>query len=267
MKQINKMTNQYYNKLEVNSMKRKMIGMLIMCLFTIMMTGCTEKGQIGKWKVIQGSGDIKSESYDLKDFSKLNIARDFRVNVKKGDNFEVKVETNSDILEYLDVAVISDTLYAKYKEDVVIDNTIIAMDIVMPSLNDIQVKNDGKVDLNDAFEWDGDFNIELSNDGKLKGHITTNNMNISLNNDAIITLEGSSSSIEASGKSDSRMDLKAFKVVEGTITVVSDASCDIFVTDRINVTAKSEASVNIYGGGIINKVSVEEDASVKNIGQ
>lgn len=224
-----------------------------------MLTGC-------KGKTIQGQGNIKKQSYHLKNFSKLDIARDFNVKVSNGEEFSISVETNSDIFKYLEIKVANDTLYANYKEDIVIEKTDINMEIVMPVVSNIKLQNDSKLKLQNNFEYSGDFIIDMSNDAELIGALNVDNLKVMLENDATCTLiDGRANTITADLYNDGSIMLKELKVVSGIVNLQNNAKCNIYITDKLDVTAKNDSTVHVYGGGKVNKVDVEEDAVVESI--
>lgn len=234
---------------------------LCLCLIIgILSTGCAVKNNI-----ITGEGKIENKNYDLSNFKVLEVSRDFQVKVSKGDEFSVEVETNADIFQYLVVEVVSDTLYAKYKDDVVIDDTVIAMNITMPSLESAFLKNDVQIKLMDDFYTEADFNLRLENDSQFTGTLYLNELSIELKSDTQATIKGSAVYVNATGRSDSHLDLKGLETHNASVNVANSALCELKVLEEVNVTAENDAIVKILGGGKINKIEVGEDTNVTNV--
>lgn len=240
----------------------KKISLLFLSLSLILTLASCDIG-MKKSENIKGTGEVVSKEYKLEDFKSLNLSKDYKVDIKKGDEFRVEVNTNKNVLEFLKVYVEDGVLYARYKDGIIISETEIELKIVMPVIKDITLNNDVVVNMNGPFQWEGESNINLNNDSRLAGSLITETLNLNLKSDTMIKLIGSADNISAAGESDSKMELALFKVKKGSVSLDNDARCEIMVEDEIQVRLLGESILKVAGGGKINEVEVEEDAKIK----
>lgn len=87
---------------------------------------------------VVGSGDFETRSYDLDDFDAIRIDGVFEIEVIAGEDYDVKVEAEDNLFEYIQVDVRRGELRLDIEDDVEIetDEKILVM-ISMPALVEI----------------------------------------------------------------------------------------------------------------------------------
>lgn len=242
-------------------MKRNIILMII-AVMVVMLGGCNGANSD---RYIEPKGKVVSQSYRLKNYTKLNISKDFTVNIRKGVDYEATITTNEDLFEYLDVYVSNGTLYATYREDTIIVRPTITLDIVIPTLEAVSAKNDSKVEMKDTLTSISNFAVELKNDAALRASIEAFSLKATLSNDSKLVMLGVIESLNIEGTNDAMIDLRNVNAKKATVNLKNDAICSINISDNVDVTAKSDSNLNVYGGGKINKVDVAEDVIIKQL--
>lgn len=241
---------------------KKNIALLIFATLVTLIVGC-HNGLI-KDKPIEPKGKIVTRKLNVSGYSNLNIGKDFIVNVQKGESFKAEVTSNEDVLKYLDIYVNNETLYATYKEDVEIINPSITINIAIPAINSVNGRNDSIIEFRNNFDSE-EFNLYLKNDSTFKASIKAINLNVLLTNDSIATINGTATFVNIKGESDTTSNLKDLKAEKATVALKSDAKCSIRVSDKVDITARSSASIDVYGKCKINKIDVGEDVVINHV--
>lgn len=89
--------------------------------------------------VTTGSGEVVTQEMDLTGFDKLDIRQGFNVEVSQGDEFSVLVRVNENLVEYLQVEVLGDTLKIGLEQNRVYANTTLQAEVTMPTLTGLDV--------------------------------------------------------------------------------------------------------------------------------
>lgn len=89
--------------------------------------------------VTTGSGEVVTQEMDLNGFDKLDIRQGFKVEVSQGDEFSVLVRVNENLVEYLQVEVLGDTLKIGLEQNRVYANATLQAEVTMPTLTGLDV--------------------------------------------------------------------------------------------------------------------------------
>ncbi|MCH4886464.1 hypothetical protein EZV73_02740 [Acidaminobacter sp. JC074] len=242
---------------------KKIIIMMIVTALTLV--GCVTKedkrpGQ-NKDGSYTGVESIETRAYDLKDFKHFNISNDFDTTIEKGDAFKVEVTTNKDVFDKLDISSSSNTLTAKNIKDVWFRETQISLTITCPEVVNFNLDNDAKVMLIGAFSTNEDVSISSQSDTSLTGELSSANLSVRSTSDSRITLSGTTNEIIVTAESDSKINLKDLIGTNASVTLSSDAKCDINVSGEITLNSESSPTLNVHSGKV-NKQTVSEDTII-----
>ncbi|WP_346236066.1 head GIN domain-containing protein [Niabella insulamsoli] len=113
---------------------------------------------------IKGNGKVTSKTYNLKDFSQIDVGESMDIYLKQANEFSVKIETDENLFNYLDVAVHDhQTLDIESKNDVNLDPTgEIKVYIAAPSLDKISVSGAAEVKTEGKFIQDKKIRFDIS---------------------------------------------------------------------------------------------------------
>lgn len=84
--------------------------------------------------IVTGSGEIVTQEMDFTGFDKLDISQGFNVDVNQGDEFSVVIRADDNIVEYLQVEKVGDTLKIDLEQNRVIGVSTLEAEITMPAL-------------------------------------------------------------------------------------------------------------------------------------
>ncbi len=199
--------------------------------------------------------DEKVQTFDVKNFDRLEIGNAFEIKVTKSSSFKITATGDKRDIDDLLVVERNGTLDVSFKNNWRIRRYKVNIDIEMPTLK--------KVDFSEAttssikgFDSLTDFEIELS--GASKGVFITNatNYDIDLSGASTLEIEGKSQKIYAELSGASTLNAFSTDTKTASLTLSGASSGRVNVTQQLKVRASGASKVRYRGGA-----SVESDLS------
>lgn len=211
---------------------------------------------------IRGNGIVESETRYASSFSKIKSMGSFKVYVAKGDEFEVIVKAETNILPYIDIDVDGNTLKIDISGIHSIRNTEpMEVFITTPVLEGLKESGSGTIET-DHFE-SSNFEVSISGSGTIETSVDCRRIEAAISGSGDIILSGQSDhskySISGSGEIDAHVLLSedceanisgsgdVFTQVERLLNVTISGSGNVFYTGHPDVNSHISGS-----GKIIN---------------
>jgi hypothetical protein len=99
--------------------KQKTIGLLILMLFVSGSLACVTVG----WPGVTGSGRVTEKVVEVGDFTGVELATFGNLTIETGDEEELRIEAEDNLIEYFEVAVYGDTLEIRTRPGVLLRPT------------------------------------------------------------------------------------------------------------------------------------------------
>ena len=195
------------------------------------------------------------KDYDLKGFTSIDIASDFKATVQKSDEFSVSVELTQDLVPYLEVRVDKGILLISLRNVptrlTLLKSNVINATISMPELKGVRLNDGVRLTVADRFDL-GNDNFILSTAGASEVRqmeIHAKNATLSLLGASRIRLNGDFATVNITSAGTSRLDMGANAdelFVKSSGTAVSEIegtfdTIDLDLGGTSNVTLKGEA--------------------------
>lgn len=167
-----------------------------------------------------GSGHATTQPYDLSDFNAISASQGFNVIITQGSIYSVKVTTDDNIQQYIDVHKSGNTLYVGLKTGFGISTTQLKVEVTMPNLT----------------------NLQLSGGSQATGQNLTlvTNLDIDFSGGSRATLTGQAVDLTVSGSGGSNINLQDLQV--------QNARVDLSGGSQAKVNASGRLDVNLSGG-------------------
>jgi hypothetical protein len=233
---------------------------------------------------IKGSKNVTTEKRDIDNYTTLEIQDDFNVYLSEGKSQELKVETDDNIQDFVEIKTKNNTLSIyltkeisrKKKLNIYITstenlNTINTFDksnlyadsqLQLDSLvintsdrskvemdiksNYLQINGSDNSNLKMTISSDSIVDVRLENSSKLKANITTKELTFTGSNNSVLIAEGTTTFIEINTVDDSTFEGHAFISDEATIS--SDGTSDVYINakETLTISAKDKSEVYIF---------------------
>jgi hypothetical protein len=207
-------------------------------------------------RLVRGSGDVIVEERDVSDFEKIQVSGVGRVIITQGSSESLSVETDDNLLEYIETEVNGNTLEIGFSRETsfgvgggrkVLEPTDgFTFRIGVIDLNSILLSGAAKVEV-EKLKTDS-LNINLSG----AGDIAVEDLNAK---DLEVFVSGAGD-VEVAGKvEDLRLSLSGFGRFQGfdldsqdaSVTISGAGGADVWVTETLDVTISGAGDVKYYG--------------------
>jgi len=184
---------------------------------------------------VKGSGGMKSEIRPTTAFTGVDVGGVFHVNIVTGKDFEIEVEADDNLLQYIRTEVRDGVLNIETTERVK-SHSPLRVRIIAPSIESLRASGASNVSV--AGLQNSKLNIDTSGASKIR-------------------VDGSTSRLEIEVSGASRIDASLLKSENAKVNASGASYVDLFVTGRL-VSDASGASKVAYKG---NPSSVEKNSS------
>jgi hypothetical protein len=192
--------------------------------------------------ILEGNGELRSENRPVNYFNEVTNSGSFSVEILQGDNYEVTVEAESNLLPYIN----TDTSHGKLSVNVkgihrLSNNLPMKVSIVTPQLTRLVQSGSGKI-VSDFFSVP-EFKIFVSGSGQIVSSVDTKEINVSISGSGLVTLEGGAdrADIKISGSGQ----------FDGYDLLLTDCETAISGSGRIYVNVTRSLTASISGSGSV----------------
>jgi hypothetical protein len=212
---------------------------------------------------IVGTKNFTTETRSVGDFTKIEVASAFEVDVTYSTEESITVEAPSNIHQYIETSVSSGTLYVQYEKNKSISTKgAVQIHIKTSKLNHFMTSGASSITLNNSLK-DPKIIVESDGAASFKGEVDVEKATIELSGAASINLSGTAdvADIELSGAS--HFDDYSFSIDNLTIDLSGASSAKVTTLKSINGDISGASSLNYKGNPSINKLSTSGAANAR----
>lgn len=218
----------------------KLVLIAVICLGTLNTANAQRKR-------IKGSGDIATETRDVKNFTGVSTATAIDIYLTQGNDFEVEVEADDNLLQYIVTDVDNGVLKVHFVKGINVTwSKKKVVHVTMKNIELIRASSAGDVIGQTPIKTEN-LKIRTSSAGDVKLEVYAKALDLGTSSSGDITLTGEADYLEAS--TSSAGDIKAFEltVKEADIRASSAGDVKITVSDRLYARASSAGDIQYRG--------------------
>lgn len=237
-------------------MKRLAVFLVVAIALVVLSVSCGLEDRI-----ITGSGDIVSQEEDISGFDEVSASHNFDVNIKQGEDYEVTIRIDDNLLDDLEVVKRGDTLEIGFKRNIVTRNVTMEANITMPALRGVDLSGASDATIT-GFDSNDEFNAGLSGASSLVGDLGAGNVRLDLSGASEVNLSGSGGDLvlDASGSSD--VDLAEFPVEDADIDLSGSSTVVLYVNGTLDASASGSSDVEYLGEPTLGSIDTSGSSSV-----
>jgi hypothetical protein len=246
-------------------MKQLSILVLALAGLIALFAGCGDDE--GDAEAIRGSGNVVTQDMALADFTAVEAANAFEVEITQSDTFGVTIRVDDNILDLLDVSKEDDALRlrlergANFRGDVTLEASI-----TMPELEGLELSGASRASVS-GFRSSGRLDIDLSGASSLDGDLEAGDVDINASGASRVVLEGSATGLTIEGSGASSLDLADFTVDTAEVRLSGASDATLHVQERIEPVDVSGASrLRYLGDPSLGDVTTSGASTVDKIG-
>jgi hypothetical protein len=232
---------------------------------------------------ITGSGELVTETYDLADFTAVDVSHAFDAEIASADAFSVEVTVDDNILENVDVRRDGDTLRIGMKGNDSYRNVTMDAAIAMPTIAQLKLSGASSARLG-AFTSEEPFKLELqgastvdcsemasgsatfdlagASKADCRG-FTTGETEIALQGASSLSLTGSGGNGDISAKGASKVDLGGFPVANAKVKLEGASNATVETDGMLDVDLSGSSDVRYLGEPTLGEVKMRGDSTLE----
>ncbi len=214
-----------------------MIKYLTISLLCISLISCAYMGQR-----IRGNGQITTEERQLSDFKGVSVAGSYNVHVTTGENYQVKIEADENLLPYIETRIEGGVLKVETADNYNLKSKKgITVFVTAPVYNKFSIAGSGNINGENEIIADDKMNISVAGSGNINLLLKAPVVNTSISGSGDISLEGDAD--EITGSISGSGNLRAIKLK------ARDVRVKIAGSGNAEVSAEEKLEANIAGSG------------------
>lgn len=200
------------------------------------------------------------QSYDLSDFSKIDLGDAFKIEITQGNSYEVKARSTARNIDDLRFKVVNGKLTAKY--DVYRANRKqTKITIQLPTLTYLRLSGATETDLQGFYNATEDLELQIDGASQLDADVDYDFVDLVMSGASELTINGSAHSLKANISGTSRVYGSDFqtKNVDANVSGVSKVQIAV----EQSLTGSVSGSSELRYAGNPNKVQVDVSGGSK----
>ena len=218
-------------------------AVVLFVLITITLGSCIIDGW-NHW--ISGNGNVIEENRDITGFSGIHVSSGIDVYISEGNDFDVMVEADENLMDVILTERNGDMLVVKTDRTSIRSARSKKVHITLPELSEIKISSAGDCEGQTPFKCD-DLRIGISSAGDLMLEVEANRINLDISSSGDAKMAGSADYFDISLSSAG--DLHAYDLIAKRVDVNVSSAGDarVYATEEISMNASSAG--NIYYRG------------------
>ncbi len=210
--------------------------------FAVIVAGALTLGGLLSTRTIEGSGNVVTRTFDLSDFTAVDVGGGFRVEITQSSSYSVRVTADNNTFDYMDVYKADDALTIGLKGGFSFRSVTLKAQISMPNLYAL-VLSGGTQGTAEEFISTHDFNLVLSGGSSLE-------------------LEGAANNLNLVATGGSRSDLSDFPVHTATVLLSGGSQATINMNGTLNANLSGGSQLQYIGTPTMGDISVSGGSAI-----
>jgi hypothetical protein len=233
-------------------MKKILLTSLIYIILgvTIIFSGCNRVAS-----AMNGSGKIIDSPINASDFTYVNIAGPFQVEIIHTDNYNVILSTDDNLVSRVLVSLEDHTLKVSIQAPASFFPTSLKLKIEMPDINNLVLTENVKGSIS-GFPNINSFYLSLKKGSSLNGFLEATNINFDLSGKSRAMLKGKADRLQLECGEESRLDLTDLPLSSANIRVIKSSVAIINVNGRFDVIMDGASKIYYLGNPVFSNTSI-----------
>lgn len=195
---------------------------------------------------VKGNGDVVMDGRDIDGFTGVDACCSFRVELAQGP-FEVRVEAESNLLEFIETTVRGKTLYVKYTDRANFKSTEpITVYVTLPDLELVDASSSSRITGTTPFTGK-DLTLDVSSSADIELTFTGDRVQVDASSSGRIELKGKAERFRADASSAGKIAARDLSSDDAIADVSSGARIEVHVNNSLRADASSGGSVEYTG--------------------
>ncbi len=210
----------------------------------------------------RGSGNIIKETRTVKSFDGIAASGSIEVDIKKGDIASVIVETDDNIMPFVETNVSNNILKIRLKEINNLRNSTIYVHVVAPEIKSLNTSASAEITSDEVLIAPDKMMLKASSGSSIDVKVDAPSINGDASSGAEITAEGKTRNVNSNSSSGASINFTDLQAETAKATVSSGASISLFTSVSLVANASSGGEIKYKGGATSVQKNVSSGGSV-----
>lgn len=216
-------------------------------------------------KRVSGNGKITTQSRNVSSFNSIDASGSVKVHVRQDSSSSVKIETDENLMEYVDVYVKGTTLVVKAKDGFNLDPS---KDLIVytsaPVFKSIDVSGSGDIISDNIISGGGPLEMGVSGSGNINVQVALPKVSVEVSGSGNVLLKGTAK--EFDGSISGSGSIKAFDLTTDITSLHLSGAADAEVTanQKLDVEVSGSGDVKYKGNAAVSQ-RISGSGSVKKV--
>ncbi len=208
-------------------------------------------------------GNQKTQTYTNTGFTAVDVGSAFQVDIKRSDNFSVKITAGERAFERISVTQSGDTLKIEVTPGMWMWGTFDAKaEITLPALDNLTLSGATRGTM-DGFNDTSKFITKISGASSLDlKNAILGDLDIELSGASSLAGQGTGGNLTAEVSGASSLDLTNLQVYNANVVVTGASSAVVYPTGTLNADASGASSVQYIGNPTLGTINTSGASSV-----
>lgn len=227
---------------------------------TSLLAGCA----FDPGNAITGSGRPETRTYDFSGFTKVAVGSAFQTEITRGESYATSVTIDDNLVQYLDVRVVGDTLRIGLRPHVSLGfrNMTPKAEITMPRLEGLDLSGATRTHIT-GFSNSEAVSMSVSGASQLRGDITAGEMRLRVSGASTVEITGSTGSLDVDASGASTVRLDGLKSTDTQVQASGASNITVNASGKITGQASGASSVSYVGSPASIQVDTSGASNVK----
>jgi hypothetical protein len=202
---------------------------------------------------ISGSGNIVNEKRQVGSFKGISTGGAYEVELRKGPSVEVEVESDDNVIKYIETSVEGDVLEIRKKGGGNFMNTHTKIFVTVPEINLLKCSGAASIKTTDVFKSDGKIRLETSGASDVEVQVDAPEVSAKSSGASSIKLGGRTRDYNAAASGSA--DIKSSGLMTENSVIKASGAADVHVHASVKLNAEASGSASIYyrGGAAVSQ--------------
>ena len=249
---------------------------LVFLLLTVALSGCTS---------VTGSGNLVTTQLHESGFTEVQAADAWTVSLVRGDIYSVKVTTDDNLVDRLDVTVEGSALVLRLKSGTSTTNATLKATVVMPTLSGLDLADASDASVSGFSSGDpltvslhdsssatlnslhaGTLTASAADASSISGSIQVDEASLHLSDASDAELSGVASQLTVQASDSSSADLGQLRAENVNATLSDASSGTVAVSGMLEAHLSDGSDLKYIGSPQLGAISINDDSSLVRVG-
>ncbi len=202
---------------------------------------------------IRGSGKIITQKRTVGNFKGLSTSSSIDVEVKIGNNYEVTVEADDNVVNYVKTEVVGGTLKIRYADNTSLRNATVTVHVTVPTLEKLKASSSATITVDGTLVNTQKIEFDASSSAEIEAIVDAPQIDADANSSANINLKGKTQNFKAEVSSSADISAQGLLSENTIANASSSGTMFVHASVKLDGKASSSGSIKYKGGASVTK--------------